>query len=232
LLILISTATGVLHLRTYLNMTIAFCLYCMLVYFMFNGEIWNKLFSVMIYMVILYFADTIAILLFTYFGISYSMVVSGNVTFIVGAMLSDFVRLWIAAYVGKFLSRKVESLPSLYWIFLVMCPILSIICLLIFDYYLMQATEVNVSLVFFPAFCILCLNFMLFYFFEAFSSKVRLKVMEELAEQERENYKVLQQNESELRALWHDIKNHAILFCLLLIKMAMIMLYRSMRIFC
>ncbi|MEE1012988.1 MAG: GHKL domain-containing protein [Clostridia bacterium] len=162
-------------------------------------------------MVLIFFADLLAAVLISACGISYQMVGSDNITYIVGAMLSDFIRLWLAAYVSKFLTRKVQNLPVSYWIFLVLCPLISIACLLIFDFYLMQVREANEALIFlFPA-GILYINLMLFRFFEAFSDKIRLKVMEKLAEQEQENYKVLQQNEDELRALRHDIKNHALM---------------------
>lgn len=209
LLVGISIFTGILQLPTHVNLFIAFILYCILVFAIFMGSGKNKLFAVAIYLVLIFFADILAVVLISAYGISYQMVGSDNITYIVGAMLSDFIRLWLAAYVSKILSRKVQNLPISYWIFLVLCPVISIACLLIFDFYLMQAREVNEVLIFlFPA-GILYINLMLFRFFEAFSDKIRLKVMEQLAVQEQENYKVLQQNEEELRALRHDIKNHA-----------------------
>lgn len=104
------------------------------------------------------------------------------------------------------------DLPVSYWIFLFVCPILSVMCLIIFDIYLMQAETINQILVFIPSLCILYINFMLFRFFETFSEQIRLKVIEELAQSEEENYKILQNNESELRMLRHDMKN---LLCLI-----------------
>ena len=72
----------------------------------------------------------------------------------------------------------------------------------------MQTESINKLLVFIPPFCILYINFMLFRFFENFSEQIRLKVIEELAQNEEENYKILQHNETELRKLRHDMKNH------------------------
>ena len=60
---------------------------------------------------------------------------------------------------------------------------------------------------------------MLFRFFETFSEKIRLMVVEELAQSEKENYKLLQENEEELRSLRHDIKNHILMIEEYLIRM-------------
>lgn len=154
------------------------------------------------------FADILATIVITFFGIEYRMSGGDNITYIVGAMLSSFIRLWLLAYVGKILSRRIQKLPISYWIFLFVCPVLSVMCLIIFDIYLMQAETVSKLLVFIPPFCILYINFMLFRFFETFSEQIRLKVIEELAQSEEENYKILQNNEAELRKLRHDMKNH------------------------
>ena len=52
---------------------------------------------------------------------------------------------------------------------------------------------------------------MLFRFFENFSEQIRFKVVEELAKSEEENYKILHNNETELRTLRHDMKKHVMM---------------------
>lgn len=204
----VSTITGSLQLPTAVNMAISFCICVIYAHCLYNGEMKNKIFMSVIYEVAIIFADILAANIITFFGIEYSMIGGDNITYIAGAMLSNFIRLWVLAYIGKALSRRVHNLPVSYWIFLFVCPLLSVVCLVIFDIYLMQAETINRLLVFIPPFCILYINFMFFRFFETFSDKIRLKVMEETARSEEENYKILQNNESELRELRHDMKNH------------------------
>ena len=93
-----------------------------------------------------------ATVIITFFDISYGMVGGDNISYITGAMMSDFIRLWLLTYVGKILSRRINSLPVSYWIFLFACPILSVTCLVIFDIYLMQAEKINNVLVCIPWF--------------------------------------------------------------------------------
>lgn len=200
--------TGTLRLGTHINLAISYCICYAYSSLLYQGNEKVKLFMSAIYIVISIFADILATIIITFFGIKYGMSGGDNITYIVGAMLSNFIRLWLLAYVGKILSRRVQKIPVSYWIFLFVCPILSVMCLIIFDIYLMQAETVSQLLVFVPPFCILYINFMLFSFFETFSEQIRLKVIEELAQSEEENYKILQNNEAELRKLRHDMKNH------------------------
>lgn len=204
----LSALTGIMHLSTPINLSIAFCICFAFSYFLFEGSLRNKIFMSAIYVVLVITADFFATIIITFFGIEYYMSGGNNITYIVGALLSDFIRLWLLAYVGKVLSRRVHNLPLSYWIFLFVCPVLSIMCLVIFDIYLMQAENISKILVAVPPLCILYINFMLFRFFENFSAQIRIKVVEELAQNEEENYKILQNNETELRKLRHDMKNH------------------------
>lgn len=206
-----SSFTGAQHFGTAVNLTISCCMCFLLLCLLYRGIVKTKLFISVIYVVVIIFSDFLAVIFITFFGIEYKMVVGDNITYIVGAMLSCFIRLWLLAYVGKILSRRIQKLPISYWIFLFICPVLSVTCLIIFDIYLMQAETVNRLLVFIPPFCILYINFMLFRFFETFSEQIRLKVVEELAKSEEENYKILQNNEEELRKLRHDMKNHVMM---------------------
>lgn len=199
---------GTMRLPTYANLLVTYMVCFGLSYYLFNGKLIKKVFMAAIFIVLAMIVDLLVTCIIMFFGISYSMTVDNNVSYIVGAMLSNFIRLWLCAYVGRILSRNMRGLPVSYWIFMIVCPILSVLCLVIFDIYLMQAEEVNQFLVFIPSFCILYINFMLFRFFETFSANIRLKVIERLAEQNEENYKVLKNNEDELRVLRHDMKNH------------------------
>lgn len=203
-----STLTGILHLETHINLVISFCICLVISCILYDGTLKAKLFISAMYVVVVIVVDILVTLIISCFGIEYKMSGGNFVTYISGAMLSDFIRLWLLAYVGKILSGRMYDLPVSYWVFLFVCPILSVMCLIIFDIYLMQAETINQILVFIPSFCILYINFMLFRFFETFSDQIRLKVIEELAQSEEENYKILQNNESELRMLRHDMKKH------------------------
>lgn len=211
ILICVSALTGILKLATFFNLAISYGICFIIAHCLYSGKITNKLFISAIYVVLTIIADILATIIITRFGIEYKMSGGDNITYIVGAMLSNFIRLWLLAYVGKFLSRRIHNLPVSYWIFLFICPVLSIMCMIIFDIYLMQANSLNNLLVVIPPLCILYINFMLFKFFETFSEQIRLKVIEELAQSEEENYKILQNNETELRKLRHDMKNHMLM---------------------
>lgn len=207
----VSVITGMKRLPNFANMAIG-CITCIVfAYFLCKGTLKDKLFISAIYEVAVSIADILATIVITHFGIKYQMSGGDNITYIVGAMLSNFIRLWLLAYVARKLSRKIHNLTISYWIFITICPILSIMCMIIFDIYLMQAQSVNNLLVVVPPLCILYINFMLFKFFETFSEQIRLKVIEELAQSEEENYKILQNNETELRKLRHDMKNHMLM---------------------
>lgn len=202
------TFTGSLRLGVVVNLTISYieCLIlCLLIY---EGTVKIKLFVSAIFVVAVIFADYLATIIITFFGIEYNMSGGDNITYITGAMLTCFIKLWLLTYAGKVLSGKIRDLPFAYWIFLFICPVLSIVCLIIFNIYLMQATTINAMLVLIPPLCILYINFMSFRFFESFSEQLRLKVIEKMSESEQENYEILQDNETELRKLRHDMKNH------------------------
>ena len=206
--VIIVTGCGMLRLPTAANLFVSYILCFALSTLLFKGNLVNKLFFSVIYVVVIIVVDIIVTLIITFFGISYSMTISDNITYIVGATLSNFIRLWVCAYIGRILSRRIHALPLSYWIFMLVCPVLSVMCLIVFDIYLMQAEEVNQFLVFIPSACILYINFMLFRFFETYSSNIRLKVEAELSAQKEENYKVLKASEDEMRTLRHDMKNH------------------------
>lgn len=212
LLVLVSgiavAVAGTWRLPSYVNLFISYMMCLVLMNYLYDGKFRNKIFMSMIYIVIAMAGEILAAVIISLFGISYNMAGSDNITYIVGAMLSNFMRLWVCAYIGKILSRRIHGLPVSYWVFIILCPLLSVMCLVIFDIYLMQANDVNRLMVFIPSFCILYINFMLFRFFETYSSNIKLKVVEKLAEQSEENYKVLKNNEDELRILRHDMKNH------------------------
>ncbi len=206
--IAVTTLTSMQHFSTGFNLVISYCICFIISAFIYAGTIKTKLFISAIYVVVFIAADILATIIITFFGIEYYMSGGDDISYIIGALLSDFIRLWLLAYVGKVLSRRVHNLPLSYWIFLFVCPVLSIMCLVIFDIYLMQAENISKILVAVPPLCILYINFMLFRFFENFSAQIRIKVVEELAQSEEENYKILQNNETELRKLRHDMKNH------------------------
>ena len=206
-----STFTGALKFPIYANLSVAFFMCFIVILSVYDNPFKNKLFLAVLYTVVILMVDIIVSAIITVCGIEYNMTSSYDITYIVGAMLSNFVRFWICVYIGKFLGKRLRGLPVSYWTFFAVCPLLSILCLLVFDSYLMQAESVNLYTVFIPSFCILYVNFMLFRFFETFSEKIRLMVVEELAQSEKENYKLLQENEEELRSLRHDIKNHILM---------------------
>lgn len=198
-------------LSTTINLISSFCICFIFSQCLYKGTIMKKLFISAIHAVSVISADILATVIISHWGIEYKMSGGNNISYIVGAVLSDFIRLWILAYIGKVLGKRINNLPIFYWIFLLICPILSVMCMIIFDIYLMQAQSINNLLVVIPPLCILYINFMLFKFFETFSEQIRLKVIEELAQSEEENYKILQNNETELRKLRHDMKNHMLM---------------------
>lgn len=210
-IIMLTFFTGNLHMSLYFNLSVAFLVCFFASYIVYEGTLKNKLFMSVMYIVVSIFVDIIVTIIFTTFGIEYNIVGKDNITYIAGATLSNFIRFWLCVYVGKIFGKKLYGFSFSYWLFFILCPFLSIFCLLIFDSYLMQAEQINLFTVFIPSFCILYINFMLFRFFETFSEKIRLKVVEEVAEKERENYKILENNETELRILRHDITNHILM---------------------
>lgn len=210
-IVLLTFFTGNMHLSLYFNLTVAFSVCFLASYIIYEGNFKNKLFMSVMYIVISVFTDVIVTVIISTSGIQYNIAGEDNITYIVGAMISNFVRLWLCAYVGRIFGKKLYGFSFSYWLFFILCPLLSILCLLIFDGYLMQAEQINLITVFIPSLCILYVNFMLFRFFETFSEKIRLKVVEEVAEKEKENYRILENNEIELRILRHDIKNHILM---------------------
>lgn len=200
--------TGYLHLYTAFNLAVSFCIFFLLSVSLYGDELKKILFMDTLYEVIVIIADVLAANIMTFSGIEYKMIGLDDITFIIGAVLSNVIRLCLLALVGKRLSKYYHSLPALYLMFLLVCPVMSVACMVIFDYYLMGSDNVNVILVFIPSVYILCINFMIFWFFDSFSKQLRLKTVEELAISQEENYKILQNSESELRKLRHDMNNH------------------------
>lgn len=207
--VVVLSITSSMHLEVYLNFVTTAILLFGLSTVLFKTSWTNRIFATAIYLLLVILVDTLttAILSFVFDKV-YGVAGEFEFTRVLGMCMTDFGMLCASGLVVRLYNIKVKHLPWNYWIFIVLCPLFSYIVLICLDILLVQAQQVNLVLIVLPVLALIYINLEVFNFFESYSSQLRLGIMEELAAKTEENYKILADNEKELRTIKHDLQNH------------------------
>ena len=177
--------------------------------FVYNINIRKALFIVVVFMALFNISDLITtIMMVNIFDDSYSQMTVNNVYRITGVFLSNIIGYVLIISASFIFRKKVKDLPLRYWMFAYACPMLSYCILLMIDSLLIKSNLSEPLYIIIPVVVFLYLNYIVFDFFETYSKGLEYESMKRAEEQSRENYKILEESEKEIRILRHDLKNH------------------------
>lgn len=203
------SATSLMHLEVYMNFMVTSVLLFSLVTLLFDTSWTNRIFSTAIYLLLVILVDTMTTaILSIVFDKVYGAAGEFEFTRVIGMGMTAFGMLCASGLAVRLYNIKVKHLPWNYWIFIVLCPLFSYIVIICLDILLVQAEKVNLVLIVLPVLALTYINVEVFNFFDSYSNQLRLGIMEELAAKTEENYKILEDNEKELRTIKHDLQNH------------------------
>jgi two-component system sensor histidine kinase AgrC len=178
-------------------------------FFIYKITVIKIIFMEAVFMALMYVGDMITtMILMQIFDSSYSQTIEVSLYRITGVFISILTNDGLVIAASFVLRRKIRDLPPKYWLFTVMCPFLSYAVLFIIDLILMHSDIMNPLFLIIPIIIFLYLNYIVFDFFDTYSKNIEYRSMKIADEQSRENYKILEETENEVRILRHDLNNH------------------------
>ncbi len=173
----------------------------------YKGNIITRIMAAAIFMVIAMLSEILAqYLIELVLGISYNdITVNSQLVF---APLSIAIIIMILLYTKKIYKKQLSNVPLKYLIPTMLTPIVSIAIILMVDKIIAVSNGLGEKLILPLVVMLLYVSFITFDFIESYSNKIQLELAREIIEKDRENYKILEENEKELKDLRHDIRNH------------------------
>lgn len=177
--------------------------------FLFSDDIKQKLFYVMIYLLIILISDQICMVLIYFLRLGTpALILEAGAGRILGMICSKLMYLWMQMLLYRFLKHKVRELPFKYWITVAVMPFISIIILYaVFSSLTDPDTYFNMFVYLMSIIGVLYFNIIMFDFFENHDSRIKLSFMEAASKREAENYKTLELSYREMQKLKHDFHN-------------------------
>lgn len=189
------------------NLCLSLCLFIAIGIILYRGNIINRLIASVVFVIIGMLAETLAqYLIEIILGVSYNEITVDSQTLF--APLSMAIIIIILLYTNKVRKKQLADIPLKYLIPTMLIPIVSLVIILIADKIIALSDGQGEKLILPLALMLLYVSFITFDFIESYSNKIQLEVAQEIIEKDRENYKILEENERELRALRHDIRKH------------------------
>ncbi|MCI8520976.1 MAG: GHKL domain-containing protein [Clostridia bacterium] len=190
-----------------LNLCMSLCLCALMAIVFYKGNIITRIMAAAIFMVIAMLSEILAqYLIELVLGISYNdITVNSQLVF---APLSIAIIIMILLYTKKIYKKQLSNVPLKYLIPTMLTPIVSIAIILMVDKIIAVSNGLGEKLILQLVVMLLYVSFITFDFIESYSNKIQLELAREIIEKDRENYKILEENEKELKDLRHDIRNH------------------------
>lgn len=189
------------------NLCMSLCLCAVMAIVFYRGNFINRIIAAIIFMVISMLSEILAqYLIEIILGVSYNEITVDSQTLF--APLSMAIVIIILMYTKKVYKKQLTDIPLKYLIPTMLIPIVSLIIILIVDKIIALSDGQGEKLILPLVLMLLYVSFITFDFIESYSNKIKLDAAQEIIEKDRENYKILEENERELRALRHDIRKH------------------------
>jgi len=177
----------------------------------YEGQLYYKAFFVILFIVFMVASEVLVMAILTLlYGTIPDEFMNPGFGRLLGMIMTKLMLFWIVIIVNKFLKKKVETVPFRYWLSICIIPFISIFMLSIVNSVMTLNNKSNYNVITLILLGVFYINYMLFDFIDSYSKQIKLKVMEELFEREKQNYEVLEITEKELKLLKHDIKNHVL----------------------
>lgn len=195
-----------LHLSPGSNLMFSICLCIGVVFTLFKTSIKNGIFAAVVFIIIAMLSETLAqYLLKTVLGVSYNDISIDTQKLF--APLSISVNIIILLYLKKIYKKQLNELPLRYTAPIMIVPVITLIVILIFDK-MIAVSNVGEEILLPFSLMLLYINFITFDFIDSYTNKIMLENAKEIIRIDKENYKLLESNEIELRNLRHDIRKH------------------------
>lgn len=196
-----------LNLSPEINLILSVCFYIGVSFVFYTSSIKNHIFAAIIFIIIGMLSENMAQYLLKFIlGISYNDVsISTQNLF---APLSMAINIIILFYIKKIHHKQIANIPLKYIIPIMLVPMVSIAIILIVDKIIAISDGEGETLIIPLVLMLLYVSFIMFDFIESYSNKIKLEAAKEIIEKDKENYKILENNERELRDLRHDIRQH------------------------
>lgn len=200
------------HIPTYINFGITFALWSIFLILLFDGSHIRKIIMISIYFVIFIVCDmltrfTVASIL----NITYSTSSPTGLERYLGMVISLVLNFVMTYSVSLFIKKRLTTLSLKYWIMLLLFPLFSLFIVICTDALILLANIHSIKYIFLLLTIILGLlyfNTVVFEFIDSYSSKLQLEAAKELIAAQEENYRLLENNETTLRILQHNINKH------------------------
>ncbi len=199
-------------LSTYVNFLITLILWSVFLIILFDGSIIRKIVMILIYFMIVIICDVLVRLIVdSILDIAYNTLSTTGLQRYIGMAINLLLNFVMIYLISLFVSRKQTIMPFKYWIMLLLFPMFSLFIIISTDILMVLADIHDIKYIFLIIiiiFGLLYFNTVVFEFIDSYSSKLQLKAAEEIIAKQEENYKLLENNETILRALNHDINKH------------------------
>lgn len=203
------TLTSIMKYPSYINNLIVFIISLTITTVFYKDVIIKKIYIIIFYIVILKSTSMLTTsILNIIFSLSYYNIPNIILTRIMGMTTINLFSLLISAIISRVYSKKIKNLPIKYWLYIIFCPIFSFIILLVLDRLLIEYNLTNLWFTILPIMGLIYINFITLNLFEDYYNRLEIETMKELEKKASENYKILENNEQEVRKLKHDMNNN------------------------
>lgn len=203
------TLTSIMKYPSYINNLIVFIISLTITTVFYKDVIIKKIYIIIFYIVILKSTSMLTTsILNIIFSLSYYNIPNIILTRIIGMTTITLFSLLISAIISRVYSKKIKNLPIKYWLYIIFCPIFSFIILLVLDRLLIEYNLTNLWFTILPIMGLIYINFITLNLFEDYYNRLEIETMKELEKKASENYKILENNEQEVRKLKHDMNNN------------------------
>lgn len=196
----------------YVNMVLTLSLWMVLLIFLYDDTLFKKLVVLFIYIVVALLSDILYRLILSYaLNIDYAIDPLVGIQRYTAMIVNNFLCFAIYAVISMFSKNKRNNLTNKYRIMMLLFPVFSLFIVISTDLFLVvsKTHEMKYLIMFFLIVCgLIYFNIMVFEFIDTYSAKLELDVAQKLIKQQSDSYKMLEVNESELRQLKHNIKEH------------------------
>lgn len=204
---IISVGKLYLNISPIVNLSISLCIFIALALILYKGTVLIRLIAACVFMTIVMLAETLAqYLIELILGVSYNDVTVNTQALF--APLTMAITVVILLYTKKIHRKQLTNIPLKYLIPIMLIPVASLAIILIVDKIIALSDGEGEKLILPLVLMLLYVSFITFDFIENYSNKIQLEAAQEIIEKDRENYKILEDNERELRDLRHDIRKY------------------------
>lgn len=206
-IILCFTATK--HLDSTINLIISIFFYTTFCFLSFNGKTKKKLTIICIFFFCYIISQFVSIIsLSDLFNDSYNDILNTNIATLTVGFSTAVLTLCLAFPMIKVFMKKQRDLPIKYWILIILCPLVTVLIVVIIDAILMESKFTNYLLLVTPFIGLVYINIAIFDLFETYSAQLKYGIAQKTIEHYNKNYTLLKENEKEIRRLKHDIRKH------------------------